>query len=340
MPDLESKLRAYAVRLDERYPDVTLDELTASPHAERLDQRAGPIDLASVVAAERARTVTLSDVEPTSGTSNRHLLIAAAAVVIAIGVAGIALATTNNDDNDQAPAPGATVSVAPTTTVATETVSFAVQSANDILVTFTKPVSWGVLDESTVFPSPLTTPAPATSAAPATAPDENLGPPGPRPIGAYSNLTQDGAVVQFASVANIYSDGCRLDAKPQPPVGPTVDDLVTAWANVLELDASAPVDITVDGYTGKQIELTVPDFDYASCGAFDIEGHEGFGLWVETLGPVFPNNAVQTPNQHFQMLVLDVRGTRLLVAASTGPDTPPQDRAALEELLASIQIDE
>ena len=31
MLDLESELRAYATRLDERYPDVTLDELTTSP---------------------------------------------------------------------------------------------------------------------------------------------------------------------------------------------------------------------------------------------------------------------------------------------------------------------
>ena len=129
MPDLESKLRAYAVRLDERYPDVTVDELTASPHAERLDQLTGPIDLASVVSAARASTVTLSDAEPPNGTSNgRRLLIAAAAVVFVIGVIGIALATTNN--NGQSPAPAATVGVAPTTTVGTRTVLFVVASAN------------------------------------------------------------------------------------------------------------------------------------------------------------------------------------------------------------------
>ena len=35
---------------------------------------------------------------------------------------------------------------------------------------------------------------------------------------------------------------------------------MTAWANVSELASTAPVDITVDGYTGKQIEFTVPDY--------------------------------------------------------------------------------
>jgi hypothetical protein len=339
MPDLESTLRAYAVRLDERYPDVTLDELTASPHAERLDGLAGPIDLAGVVSAERARTVKLSEAEPTNGTrSRRRLLIAAAAVVVVIGLIGIALATTNH--NDQSPAPVATLSVAPTTTVATETLSFAVKSANDIRVTFTKPKSWGVLDERTAWefapPEPPNTEAPPT-------PPENFGSPRPRvPIGAYSNLTPDGAVVQFASVSNIYSRGCGMTPL-DPPVGPTVDDLVTAWANVPELAATTPVDITVDGYTGKKIELTLPDFDYPSC---NLGGWFRFGLWYGAEadhGPapgdtIRAENARPSPNRHFQMLVLDVDGTRFLIAASADPNTPPQDRVALEELLASIQI--
>jgi hypothetical protein len=309
MPDLESKLRAYAVRLDERYPDVTLDELTASPHAERSDQLAGPIDLASVVSAERGRTVTLSDAEPTSGTRNRRrLLIAAAAVVAVIGVAGFTLAATD-DDNDQSPAPVATVSVAPTTAVATETVRFVVASANDIPVTFTVPKSWTVLTHDGAVLA--------------------------RPIGsAYSNLTHDGAVVQFDGVSNIYSGGCMTPL--DPPVGPTVDDLVTAWANVPELAATAPVDITVDGYAGKQIEFTVPD---DACGMDIIT----FGVWSsgepnKNQRSVFPSNQPVSPKQHFQMFVLDVDGTRLLIAASTHPNTPPQEQAALEELLASIQI--
>ena len=45
-----------------------------------------------------------------------------------------------------------------------------------------------------------------------------------------------------------------------PPVGPTVDDLVSAWANLPDFAATAAVDVTVDGYAGKQIEFTVPDY--------------------------------------------------------------------------------
>ena len=366
MPDLESKLRAYAVRLDERYPDVTVDELTASPHAERLDGLAGPIDLVSVVSATRARTVKLSEAEPTNGTSNRRrLLIVAAAVVVVIGLLGIALATTNH--NDQSPAPAGTVTVAPTTTVATDTVSVVVRSANDIPVTFTKPKGWGVLDgdmvtafstSDTTRPTGTEDPrtvAPATTAsqtdsaaAVATSSPTPTVPPEPT---VPRETFRQGAMVSFDSVYNIYPHGCAWISSSggsgvlDPPVGPTVDDLVTAWANVPELVASAPVDITVDGYTGKQIEFSLPPIEMSVPGANGC-AMGTFGVWTLDRhrhpgamdGCPCPRNVGSLPGEHFKMLVLDVDGTRLLIAASTYPDTPPQDRAGLEELLASIQI--
>ena len=41
-----------------------------------------------------------------------------------------------------------------------------------------------------------------------------------------------------------------------PPVGPSVDDLVTAIASLEGYEATDPVDITVDGYQGKEFTLT------------------------------------------------------------------------------------
>ena len=51
-----------------------------------------------------------------------------------------------------------------------------------------------------------------------------------------------------------------------------------------------------------------------------------------------PHYWAQGPNQHNQVWILDVDGTRLVIVASYFPDTSPQDRAALDEMLASIQI--
>ena len=53
---------------------------------------------------------------------------------------------------------------------------------------------------------------------------------------------------------------------------------------------------------------------------------------------VFPGFAAQGPNQHNQQRILDVDGTRLVITAYDVPSTSPQDRADLDEALASIQI--
>ena len=143
-----------------------------------------------------------------------------------------------------------------------------------------------------------------------------------------------GAGVLFDSITNIYAEGCQW-VLVDPPVGPTVDDLATAWANVPSFAATTAVDVTVDGYAGKQFEFTVPDYTASECretkyGLWDVPGTGG--------GDEPPGYWAQLPNQHLQMWVLDVDGTRLVIGASTSPSTSPQDRAALEELVASIQI--
>ena len=43
-------------------------------------------------------------------------------------------------------------------------------------------------------------------------------------------------------------------------------------------------------------------------------------------------------NQDTQLWILDVDGTRLMIMAFSFPDTSQQDRAELDEVVASIQI--
>ena len=68
----------------------------------------------------------------------------------------------------------------------------------------------------------------------------------------------------FMEVGNIYTDSCP-SVQLDPPVGPTVDDLVSAWGDLPGFDATVPTDTTVDGFDGKQIEFTVPDYDEDDC---------------------------------------------------------------------------
>ncbi len=84
--------------------------------------------------------------------------------------------------------------------------------------------------------------------------------------------------------------------------------------------------------------FTVPDYTADEC------KESMFALWQEDgnqndagLGAGVPWWGYGT-NMHNQLWILDVDGTRLVINAYSWPDTSPQDRAALDEILASIQI--
>ena len=94
-----------------------------------------------------------------------------------------------------------------------------------------------------------------------------------------------------AEVGNIYADPCQWELVA--PFGPTVDDLVAAWANVPGFDATSTRDVTVDGYAGMHIEFTVPNYNEDQC----TDGR--YGIWQEAIGiGDGPNYWAQGPNQH------------------------------------------
>ena len=118
----------------------------------------------------------------------------------------------------------------------------------------------------------------------------------------------------FMKVDNIYTDSCPSVAL-DPPVGPTVDDLASAWANLPAFDATDPMDITVDGFVGKLVEFTVPDYDEGDCtyGKFMLL-RERQRCKRRLLGPRHPISITK-------LRILDVDGTRVVIAASWFPDT-------------------
>jgi hypothetical protein len=61
-------------------------------------------------------------------------------------------------------------------------------------------------------------------------------------------------------MTNVVEDGCTGHVAADPPVGPTVDDMATALAALSPFVLSEPPsDVTIDGFSGKHLELTVPD---------------------------------------------------------------------------------
>ena len=103
--------------------------------------------------------------------------------------------------------------------------------------------------------------------------------------------------MNFWNVDNVYADGCEhtlLD----PPLGPTVDDLANVWATLPGFTATTPVDITVDGYAGKRVDYTLPDYPTVAGpndGGRNADCDGGmFALWTENLG-IGPEFWAQTP---------------------------------------------
>jgi hypothetical protein len=92
----------------------------------------------------------------------------------------------------------------------------------------------------------------------------------------WAVIKEAGTGVAFGSVSNIYTDRCQWGgALLDPRVGPSVDDLAIAVAESWGSDATAPIDVMLDGFAGKQMVLTVPtDVDFADCflGRFQMGG--------------------------------------------------------------------
>ena len=131
-------------------------------------------------------------------------------------------------------------------------------------------------------------------------------------------------------VANIYSEPCQ-DNLLDPPLGPTVDDLATAFADAWGTNATTPTEVTLDGFVGKQMVLTVPaDVDFADCVT------ERYMAWRDTGGG---DRWYQGPGQIQESWIVDVEGERLLIEASYFPGLSPENRAELQQVIDSIQIE-
>ena len=133
------------------------------------------------------------------------------------------------------------------------------------------------------------------------------------------------------NVTNVVTHACTNHTQSSPIVGPTVDDLATALANQVGRDGTAPKAVTLGGYPGKMVELSVPDdFDITTC------DNEEFRMW-RGLGSAGGYN--YGPGQHDTIYILDVNGDRLVIQTTSLPRASDQDLAELQGIVDSIRID-
>jgi len=151
--------------------------------------------------------------------------------------------------------------------------------------------------------------------------------------GPRTEFPPDGMGLGFWQVGNLYADPLEPDLV-DPPIGPTVDDLVDGLVAQRGHTTSPPVDVTIDGYSGAMVELKIPEEPFfEECFA----GGTTYRLWNDTGGGY---RCLQGPGQIERIWVLDVDGTRLVIDAHHFPGTPAQDLAALDAVIASIRINE
>jgi hypothetical protein len=133
-------------------------------------------------------------------------------------------------------------------------------------------------------------------------------------------------------VANVYTDPCHWSgALLDPPVGPSVEDLATALVSQPMRDATV-TDITLDGYSGKLVRMSVPaDIRFSDC-------DDGlFGIWTEA-GSDDPSRYAHGPGELEDVYVINVGGTRVVISVAHMPFTPVVEVAELQSMVDSITI--
>ena len=123
----------------------------------------------------------------------------------------------------------------------------------------------------------------------------------------------------------LFKDPCHGTSGPGDiQVGPTVNDLAIALGAQKAYTSTKPTDVTLGGYSGKQMNLHLPS-DVASCDKGE------FYPWV---GSIY----AQGPDNLWQLWILDVDGDRLIITATSFPATSAADLAAQQAIVDSIQL--
>jgi hypothetical protein len=156
----------------------------------------------------------------------------------------------------------------------------------------------------------------------------------------------DGHVaLTITTVNNLVKHGCDDHAHAEPPIGPSVDDLATALGGLAPFQVTSPAeDVIVYGYSGRHLEWIVPELPVDGSGdQLTFTGCTGGQLmswvapWDTTSGDAF--YGYTGPGYTEEFWILDVEGTRVMIAAERSADSPQQDLEELTTILDSIQIE-
>lgn len=176
-------------------------------------------------------------------TAKLALWAAAAVVVALLGITFLLPGgpSTGGPDPSVAPEPSLAPDPTPTALRAADPlepgtyVAHPLVSNPSLAVTFTAPEGWQAYDARTLVP-----------------------------LGDDSTQGPDGAALVFGEISGIYSDPCESLGDPDVDGGTTAEDLAAAFSAQAAYEASV-ADVSVSGYSGKQVEFQLPSEFDESC---------------------------------------------------------------------------
>jgi hypothetical protein len=137
------------------------------------------------------------------------------------------------------------------------------------------------------------------------------------------------AVAADVNFATVYNDPCHWQTTAAS-VGPTVDNLVAALVAQKRGSKVTAVDVTIDGFRGKQIDLMVPlNVTVSAC-----DGGQ-YKSWTDSGGGDRYN---QGPGQHDLLDILDMNGKTVAIQRSFFPANTAGDLAELQAIVDSVKI--
>lgn len=147
-------------------------------------------------------------------------------------------------------------------------------------------------------------------------------------IGPHGNQAPDGEAIRFyGGDLNLYVNPLATDeGLVDPPVGPSVDDLINAMVDHPDWTTTGPDAITIDGYAGQVVHVTLPPGASHAAPFYLFVDPSGGQIWG------------WAPDQSFDIYVVDVGGERLVVDTFHFPDASGDDLAARQAVLDSIQL--
>lgn len=161
-------------------------------------------------------------------------------------------------------------------------------------------------------------------------------------FGALKGVGEGHVMVNITTIVNVVRDACLDHAWADPPIGPTVDDLAVALADLAPFRVTAgPEDVTKYGYDGKYLEL-------AALGLPNVGGEFTGCTDGNLLSWVAPIDVAEGEKGAFHgynadpveaFWILDVAGERLVIEANWSIDTPAEPLAELRAVLESIRIE-